>query len=370
MERKLLFIASTQSHLLHFHLPYLRTLKEGGWTLHTACGGEAVIPHADEFFSLPFEKKLFAPGNFRAAVLLRKTVKAERYDLMIVHTSLAAFFSRLAILGLKHRPRVINMVHGYLFDDQTSPLKRALLFGAEKLTAPVTDLILTMNRWDHEAAQKHKLGKRIAAIPGIGVDFSRLDLQEDSTLRTELGIPQDSFVLIYPAEFSTRKSQAVLLHAMTLLPDHVILILPGNGVLLDSCKTLAQQLGISHRVIFPGYLTEMSRWYAAADVAVSASRIEGLPFNVMEAMYCGLPVVASEVKGHTDLIKDGTNGLLYPYGDHKACAERISRLIASPELLHRMGEQGHADTEAYALEQVFPLVMEQYESLMGIPAMK
>ena len=81
-------------------------------------------------------------------------------------------------------------------------------------------------------------------------------------------------------------------------------------------------------------------------------------------------MVASEVKGHTDLIKDGTNGLLYPYGDHKACAERISRLIASPELLHRMGEQGHADTEAYALEQVFPLVMEQYESLMGIPAMK
>ena len=370
MERKLLFVASTQGHLLHFHLPYLRALKEQGWIIHTACGGEAVIPHADHSLSLPFEKKLFACGNFRAAALLRKAVKAERYDLMIAHTSLAAFFSRLALLGLKHRPRVVNMVHGYLFDDQTSPLKMALLLGAEKVTAPVTDLILTMNHWDHEAAQKHHLGKRIAAIPGIGVDFSRLDLQKDSTLRAELGIPQDSFVLIYPAEFSARKSQSVLLHAMTLLPDHAILILPGSGVLLDSCKALAQQIGISHRVIFPGYLTEMGKWYAAADAAVSASRIEGLPFNVMEAMYCGLPVVASEVKGHTDLIRNGENGLLYPYGDHKACAEQISRLISSPDSLHRMGEQGYADAEAYALEQVFPQVMEQYESMMGIPTMK
>lgn len=367
MEKKILYAASTRSHLVHFHLPYLRALHEEGWTVHAAFGGpEEAVPWTERSISIPLEKRMTAPANFRAASLVRSLVRTEGYDAIIVHTALAAFFVRLALLGLKKRPLVINMVHGYLFDRRTNPLKKQVFLAAERLTAPVTDLLLTMNQDDLDIALTHKLGRNTAYIPGVGVDFSRLDRDTDPTaLRRDLNIPEDSFVLLYPAEFSSRKSQHVLLRALTLLPANFVLVLPGSGALLQECKDLAASLGVERQVRFPGYVTDMAPWYAMADFAVSASRIEGLPFNIMEAMHCALPVVASEVKGHCDLISPEQNGLLYPYGDWNACARQLARLAHDPDLARSLGQQAHRDAEQYALEQVFPLVMAAYRTALN-----
>ena len=373
MERKLLFVASTHGHVSHFHLPYLRALREDGWIIHTAWGGsEAGLPCVHETLTLPFEKKMYSLKNFRASLMLRKKIRAERYDAVIVHTSLASFFTRLAVLGMRHRPKIINMVHGYLFDDRTHPLKRAVLLAAELITAPVTDLVLTMNRWDYETALRHRLGRAVGSVPGIGVDFSRLDDHRGTSreLRTALGIAAGTFVLIYPAEFSPRKSQHILLRAMTRLPEHVVLILPGTGALLEETRALAERLGISNRVLFPGYITEMGPWYDMADAAVTASRSEGLPFNVMEAMYCGLPVIASSVKGHTDLIRNGENGLLFPWGDPTACAAQIRLLLDDPHRARQLAARAREDCLPYGLDTVLPKVMEAYGSILGTPALK
>lgn len=368
MNRKVLFTASTYSHIVNFHLPYLRRFQEEGWTVHAACGGRPMdIPCADEVMAFPLEKSMWSPGNFKAAAALRKRIVEEDYGLICTHTSLAAFFTRLAVLGLRARPTVVNMVHGYLFDGHTAPLKRGVLLAAERWMAPVTDLALTMNRWDFEAAVRYKLGQRVINIPGVGVDFSRLDEVPDGSrqrLRAELGIPEDAFVLIYPAEFSTRKSQAVLIQAMERLPERVRLVLAGDGALRPECESLARRLGAAGRVLFPGHVKGMGPWYAMADAAVSASRIEGLPFNIMEAMYAGLPVVASDVKGHRDLLADGGAGLLYPYGSPEACAERVRQLLDSEELRRRLAGKGRENAARYSLEQVFPAVWAQYAGVL------
>ena len=372
MTEKILYVASTRSHILAFHVPYLKALKERGLTLHGAWGGvDGDVPHIEKHVFLPFTKRMTSAKNFAVSRRLRRLIQDEGYDCIIVHTSLAAFFTRLAVLGLKNRPRVINMVHGYLFDDTTPKAKRNILLAAEKLTAPVTDLLLTMNKWDTAAAARYGLGKKIANIPGLGVDFSRLDdcgAQDGLTLRQELGFGKKDFLLVFPAEFSPRKNQSVLLHAMTQLPEQVKLLLPGAGATLDSCKALAAQLQISHRVVFPGHVSDIARWYGAADAAVSSSSIEGLPFNIMEAMYCGLPVVASSVKGHTDLIRHEENGLLYPYGDADACAEAIRRLLDAPSFAAALAKTARQDAEQYALDAVVPQVMAQYDSQLRVPA--
>lgn len=368
MGRKVLFTASTYSHIVNFHLPYLRRFQEEGWTVHAACGGQAMdIPCADEAFSLPLEKSMGAPGNFRAAAVLRRRIRAEGYALICAHTSLAAFFTRMAVRGLRERPAVVNMVHGYLFDDETPRLKRDLLLTAERWAAPVTDLVLTMTRWDYEAAVRYRLGRSVANIPGVGVDFSRLDgapADARRRLRVGLGIPGDAFVLLYPAEFSPRKSQAALVRAMERLPGQVWLVLAGDGALRPECEALARRLGVSGRVRFPGHVKGMGPWYAMADAAVSASRSEGLPFNIMEAMYVGLPVVASGVKGHRDLITDRETGLLYPYGDAGACAERVRRLLDSRELRRRLAGKARERAAQYSLERVFPAVWAQYTGVL------
>lgn len=365
--KKILFTASTFSHIRQFHLPYLQAFQEQGWEVHVAAGGARTpLPYADHALSVPFRKRMLAPENLKAASMLRRAIAEENYDLLAVNTSLAAFFTRLAV-DAKRRPKVVNMVHGYLFDNKTAPAKRALLLSAERGMASRTDLVLTMNRYDYAVARKYRLGGQIGQIPGVGADFFFLDQtppEAGMALRAEYGISEDAFVLLYAAEFSARKSQKVLIRAMERLPDSAVLVLAGDGALREECRRLASPLG--RRVLFPGYVREMGPLYRMADAAVSASRSEGLPFNIMEAMYAGLPVVASRVKGHMDLITHGETGLLYPYGDAEKCAECILMLMRSPEKRARLGERAREAVKPYALEAVFPLVWAQFARLAGI----
>ena len=371
--RRILFTASTWSHLANFHRPYLRALADRGYLVDGACGGApAELSELARAIPLPLEKKMTSPKNLAAAAQLRRLLASGEYDLVSCHTALAAFFTRLAVEGLpkSRRPRVVCIAHGYLFDRNTSAAKTALLAGAEKFTAPVTDLVLTMNRWDFAYASTHRLGRRVANIPGMGVDFSSLDRADPRAglaLREELGFGPERFLLVYGAEFSRRKSQEVLLRALALLPQRAVLLLPGQGELLPRCQALARELGVADRVVFPGHVN-MAPWYAAANAVVPSSRSEGLPFNLMEAMHCGLPAVASDVKGHQDLICHGKSGLLYPYGDAAACARQIQTLMDDPLLAQDLGRAGRQAMEPFRLDAVLPQVMEEYDRLLAAAA--
>ena len=372
MTNKVLFTASTFSHILNFHLPYLKWFRDRGWSVHVACGGEPTpIPDADRVTALPLQKSMVSTKNFSAALLLRQLIQEEAYGLISTHTSLAAFFTRLAVKDMRQRPPVANTVHGYLFDGGTFAVKRRVLLLAERMTAAQTDLLMTMNWWDFNLAQKERLGRLVVQIPGMGVDFSGLEGYgpgNSLTLRRKWAIPEDAFVMIYPAEFSKRKSQAVLIQAMTKLSKRCVLVLPGQGALWEECRAVARRLELTGRVIFPGQIVGMGPWYAMADAAVSASRSEGLPFNIMEAMHCGLPVVARKVKGHTDLIQDGVTGFLYPYGDADACAAAIRSLMSSAPLRRELGRSAKKSTERYSLDRVLPEIVRLYSELLPKPA--
>lgn len=363
--RKILYVASSFSHIKNFHLPYIAAFNERGFKVDVACGGEEMpIYGADRLIRLPFEKSMSSLDNFRAAKILRALMP--EYELLSLHTSLAAFFARLAALGLKKRPFICNTVHGYLFDNESSAKTRAFLSAAEKLTAPVTDLLMTMNRWDYAFARANHLGRCIVNIPGMGVDFAKAEYtpEQAQELRRSLRL-EGKFVMTYAAEFSARKSQSVLIEALPLLPDKAVLALPGCGALRDECMTLAEKLGVGERVLFPGQVDNVPLWYLASDAAVSSSRSEGLPFNIMEAMHAALPVLASDVKGHTDLLGSGC-GILYPYGDSAAFAGAAGRLMADMQLCHHLGESARAEAEQYALEKVLPEVMGNFDGLPGI----
>ena len=198
----------------------------------------------------------------------------------------------------------------------------------------------------------------------MGVELERCTASPDTraAMRQKLGLKDGDVALIYPAEFSDRKNQAMLLRAMESLPDHVKLLLPGRGALLEDVKAQARDTGLTHRVLFPGFVTDIPGWLAASDIAVSSSRSEGLPFNIMEAMAAGLPVAASDVKGHTDLITPGETGLLCPYDDAAAFAAAILRLTEDSALRAQMGRAGKAQVQRYRLDAVLPQVMALYLS--------
>lgn len=358
MKRKLLMTASTFAHICSFHLPYIAEFHRLGWEVHVACGGEyRDILCADRQFQVPLEKKYFAVANFKTLMILRQLMREQNYDLVIAHTSLASFFTRMAEVGLKTRPKTINVVHGYLFDGNTGKVKAAVLKMAEHLTSPQTDMILTMNRFDTQWAKKNFPKKTVRQIPGMGVDTPKLKQKNESHMAEN---SYTALTLVYPAEFSKRKNQAMLIRGMTLLPNQVRLVLPGEGELLETCKALAKKLSVDDRVDFPGFVSDIGSVLAHADIAVSSSRSEGLPFNLMEAMFYGLPIVASNVKGNADLVINGITGFLFPYNDEKAFAAAVEKLLNNRDLLKKMGEAGYSKTEAFTILRVLPIVMNAY----------
>lgn len=366
---RILFVASTFSHIRNFHRPYLHAFSIRGWQVDVACAGAPLeLDQVHQTYTIPLEKSMTSPRNLAATRQLRALIRENRYDVISCHTALASFFVRLAVIGLRHRPLVACTCHGYLFDQDTPTLKRLVLSGAERLTAPVTDLLMTMNQWDTQYAAAHKLGRRVAYIPGMGLDPRNLPPvtpQQARELRRQLQLPENAFVLLFAGEFSHRKSQPVLLHALSQLPEQVYLLLPGQGSELEACRQLSQTLGVSHRIRFPGQVSDMPVWYAACDVVVSASRIEGLPFNLMEAMYYARPIVASDVKGHHDLLAPGQAGLLYPYGDAAGCARHISHLMDKPDDAYAMAQRARQTVAPYLLPQVEGQIMALYRDLLS-----
>ena len=137
-----------------------------------------------------------------------------------------------------------------------------------------------------------------------------------------------------------------------LVPKDVMLLLPGAGDKLADCKALAKRIGVGDRVIFPGHLADVERAYYAADLFVSASCSEGLPFAMMEAMRTGLPPVASAVAGQTDLVEQGINGLLYPRGDEKAYLAAVKKLMEKRRRT-RLGQRAARSVRKYSVRNVF-----------------
>lgn len=361
--KKILFSASTYGHLKNFHQPYLKWFHEHNFDVHIAAGGDKrKLQFIDAEHFLPLEKNIFSVRNFLLAWRLSGIIRREGYDIVSVHTGLAAFFTRLAIILSGTRPRLtVYTAHGLLFDNKTNPIKKAILLGAEKITARVTDFVMTMNRQDTVIVQKYHLSRGgIAQIDGMGVDFLRIQdaMQKDrAQMRKALDLAENDFVMVYAADFSVRKNQSMLIRALDRLPQNVVLLLLGKGGTLESCQKLAQ----GKRVIFAGHVANVGEYYGAADICVSSSRIEGLPFNIMEAMSCALPIVASNVKGHEDLVQDGITGFLYNFDDEATFCQAVDRLIRDKGLRQRMGEASLENVKKYGIDAVLPTVIGLYE---------
>jgi len=321
--KKILFVASAPSHITNFHTPYINELKNAGYTVHT--------------FTEGFKKSGGLYKNITVLIRLIKLIRREKYCIVSTHATLAGFLGRLAVLLARCKARVLHTAHGYLFDDNGSFWSRLMIL-AEKLFASRTNVLFVMNKEDYAIARKYRLCKSIEFINGLGLDIGKLktySADEIERVKEKYKIPQGKKYLLCVGEFSKRKNQECVLRAFRALCDdsfesgyigHYHMIFLGCGVLYERCKVLCDELGLAGRVTFCGHVDETGCFYQTAHCVLSASRYEGLPFNVMEALYYGKPVIASDVKGNKDLIKDGFNGYLYGYGDYVRLSELFDKI--------------------------------------------
>jgi glycosyltransferase involved in cell wall biosynthesis len=143
------------------------------------------------------------------------------------------------------------------------------------------------------------------------------------------------------ARYGAQKDHPTLLRALASLQRHPWeLDLIGDGPLMGDTEALARELGLAGRVHFLGQRNDVDRRLASAQISLLITNWEGFPLSILEAMRAGLPVVASDVGGVAESVRDGESGFLVARGDVAQLRDRIERLLADPHLRRRLGASG------------------------------
>jgi len=207
-------------------------------------------------------------------------------------------------------------------------------------------------------------------LKGVGVDLKKYTLNS-STVKTELrnkyNYSVSDFILIYPAEFSRRKNQLFLLEVILKIHmeiPSIRLILPGNGDLLQELKDKAVSWDIEDHINFVGYRNDLDNLIQLSDVAVSSSKQEGLPVNVMMGMACGLPCVVTDCRGNNDLVHDDVNGWTISLNDVNLFCDKIRVLYNSEFKRISFGENSLKIIEEYSVENIIDSMKDIYTEVI------
>ena len=272
-----------------------------------------------------------------------RLIRQERVEIVHSHGKGAGFYGRLA--ARRAGVSSIHTFHGIHYADYPAGLGRAYL-ALERGLARITSAIVHVSESQAREAAGLGLappGKSHVIVNGIDADRVAAAAMTRTAARQALGLPPDAFVLGTVARFDPVKALDALLLAFAGAAANAPgarLVLVGDGPEAARLRALAGTLGIEARVSLPGFITEAARVLPALDLYVSASRKEGLPLAILEAMACRLPVVATRVPGHVDVVEEGVTGRLVAPGDHEALVARLRAAMAEPALLAAMGQAG------------------------------
>ncbi|QJC97770.1 Extracellular matrix glycosyltransferase [Bacillus mojavensis] len=348
MTKKILFCATVDYHFKAFHLPYFKWFKQLGWEVHVAASGQTRLPYVDEKFSIPIRRSPFHPQNLAVYRQLKKVIETNEYDIVHCHTPVGGVLARLASRHARRNgTKVLYTAHGFHFCSGAPMKNWVLYYPVEKWLSAYTDCLITINEEDYTRAKGlQRPGGMTEKIHGIGVNTDRfrpVSLEEQHRLREKHGFQKDDFILIYPAELNLNKNQKLLIEAAALLKDKIPelrLVFAGEGAMEQTYRYLAEKLGASRNVCFYGFCRDIHELIQLADVSVASSIREGLGMNVLEGMAAEKPAIATDNRGHREIIRDGKNGFLIKMGDNAAFADRIEQLYLEPELRRSLGQEG------------------------------
>jgi glycosyltransferase involved in cell wall biosynthesis len=200
--------------------------------------------------------------------------------------------------------------------------------------------------------------ERVSVLPNPAPELPPLPPRED--LRDELGLDGDA--LVFAGRLGPQKALGVLLRALVAVPE-VALTVAGDGPERAALERTSRELGLDGRVSFLGAVPRdrVLRLFRAADAAVLPSAWENFPHTVVEALAVGCPVIATQVGGVSEVVRDGENGLLVPPGDPNALAGAIARFFAEGELRAGLAAAAPGSVEAYSEASVFERIEAELE---------
>lgn len=344
---KKLLLTCTDLMAIQFFTEHIKFWHEKGYHIDLACspvGGR--VNELVEFLggienssirTVALNRSPFKISNLKGFLQLIKIAKKEHYDIVVTNEPVMGLLTRLAFAN-KKKTKVTYIAHGFHFYNGGSKLNNLIYKSIEGFAAHFTDSLVTINKEDFEAAKKFKLKKNgtIQYIPGIGVNTSKFykSSKEDLIeIRKEFGLSGDDFVVSVIGELNDNKNQETIIKAIASLKSecpNLKALFMGKGEKAEFLKNLCNELNIQDRIHFLGYRHDVNRILSVCNLGASASLREGLGLNIIEEMASGLPIVASQNRGHRDIVTEGS-GILLQKNTAEEFAKAFLDLYKSPK---------------------------------------
>lgn len=374
MKPKALVVASVASMIEQFNIPNIELLIEQGYEVHVACnftdGGTIPTKKVLElqknlknrgviFHQVDFDRNVFnIINNYKALLQLKKIFK---YNFSLVHSHSPIGGALARICAIKYRKKgliSIYTAHGFHFFKGAPKKNWIIFYPIEKFLSRFTDKLITINQEDYKIAKNKFYAKEVIYIPGIGIDlekFKPISIAERNKLRGRMGLLQNDFIIIHVGELNTNKNQKMLIEAVNSIKDelpNLKVLLVGDGTLKEKYKTMIENKGLENVIKLLGYRTDINKLMAVSDIAISTSKREGLPVNVLEAMATGLPIIVTNSRGNRDLVINNINGYTVKVNDNEELAKKIHDLYYNDKIRRNFSENNLTVIQSYSLKNI------------------
>ena len=369
---KILYVTTISSTMNAFFKAHIDMLVKNGHRVDLACNDtdwpidEIYNELGCRFFHVDFSRQPLCKDNLKAYRQLGQMIRNEKYDIVHCHTPNAAVITRLVCRKLRKKSglKVFYTAHGFHFYKGAPKLNWLVFYPIEKLCSRFTDTLITINTEDYELAKTRFHAKRVYYSPGVGIDVAKFqNVQIDrAAVRQQIGVPEESFLLMSVGELNGNKNHQVVLKALAQLgKPHVHYAIAGVGEHKEQLLALADELGVAKQFHLLGYRRDIPELLPAADVFCFPSIREGLGLAAVEAMACGLPVVAADNRGTRSFVVSGVNGYSCTHEDTNAFATAIAALMADKDVRERMGQEGRRTAEGFSVHRVLTILQEVYD---------
>jgi len=316
-----------------------------------------------EHLPVPLEKRL----SLKPVRAVRRLIRDRSFDIVHTHGGVAGLFGRAAARGTQ--AGVVHTLHGIHYLHYRSFFLRRAFIVLERWLSRSTDAVVCVSQADLDRAAALRLAPagKLQLIKN-GIDFKAgASRKKPGPLEKELGRKRPGFVVGTVARLHRQKGLAYFLRAVPEIVNahpRTRIVVAGGGPLRRDLEEEAFRLGLGGAVFFLGERGDTPDILGFLDVFILPSLWEGLPYVLGEAAQAGSPIVATDIEGTREVIRDGVNGLLVPPADPAALAKAVNRLLGNPALRRRLAYAARKSVpEHFNLDRMLRLTGALYREL-------
>ncbi|NIM91388.1 MAG: glycosyltransferase [Candidatus Aminicenantes bacterium] len=306
--------------------------------------------------------------DFLTVLHLYRIIRNDSFDIIATHGSKAGFLGRVAAF-LARAPIIVFTAHGFIFNESINRLRKKLFIWMEWLGSKLAHRIITVSNYDRESAVLNRVSEedKLKTIYN-GIDIDDFNEKEGNYTKKALGLKDNNMVIGSVANFFPNKGLHYLIKGISELAKrhpNLVLFLVGDGPLRNELIAETKELNITDKVFFLGHVNNIPQVLKLFDIFVLPSLKEGFPWAILEAMAAKKAIVATEVGGVPEMIKDGESGVLVKPGDIDSLVKKTRALLIDSRLREKLGEAAQKRVaQKFTLKKMIEETESFYEELI------